>query len=102
MTCRYGSGAPPGAGADASHPRDGSGSALVEVEVLEALVEVEVLASRSVQRSTRAQPREGKKRLLRSPGFMGGLAGGRVRSRMSRGIPKKRSCSLNIGSRLLE
>ena len=26
---------------------------------------------------------------------MGGLAGGRVRSRMSRGIPKKRSCSLN-------
>ena len=43
MPCRYGSGAPPGAGADASHPRDGSGSARVEVEVFEALVEVEVL-----------------------------------------------------------
>ena len=26
---------------------------------------------------------------------MGGLAGGRVRSRNSRGIPKKKSCSLN-------
>ena len=30
-----------------------------------------------------------------SPGLMGGLAGGRVRSRNSRGIPKKKSCSLN-------
>ena len=28
---------------------------------------------------------------------MGGLAGGRVRSRNSRGIPKKKSCSLNTG-----
>ena len=28
---------------------------------------------------------------------MGGLAGGRVRSRNSRGIPKKKSCSLNSG-----
>ena len=26
---------------------------------------------------------------------MGGLAGGRVRSRDSRGIPKKKTCSLN-------
>ena len=29
--------------------------------------------------------------------FMGGLAGERVRSRNSRGIPKKKSCSLNCG-----
>ena len=29
--------------------------------------------------------------------FMGGLAGERVRSRNSRGIPKKKSCSLNSG-----
>ena len=34
---------------------------------------------------------------LWSPGLMGGLAGGRVRSRNSRGIPKKKSCSLNSG-----
>ena len=27
--------------------------------------------------------------------FMGGLAGERVRSRNSRGVPKKKSCSLN-------
>ena len=29
--------------------------------------------------------------------FMGGLAGGRVRSRNNRGTPKKKSCSLNSG-----
>ena len=33
---------------------------------------------------------------------MGGLAGGRVRSRNSRGIPKKKSCSLNSGNSVLE
>mgnify|MGYP005699193415 CR=1 FL=1 len=34
--------------------------------------------------------------------FMGGLAGGRVRSRNSRGIPKKKSCSLNSLVSVLE
>ena len=38
-----------------------------------------------------ARPREGERRCLWSPRLMGGLAGGRVRSRDSRGIPKKRS-----------
>ena len=44
---------------------------------------------------SRARPREGERRCLWSPGLMGGLAGGRVRSRNRRGIPKKKSCSLN-------
>ena len=35
---------------------------------------------------------------LWGPGLMGGLAGGRVRSRNRRGIPKKKSCSLNFVS----
>ena len=39
---------------------------------------------------------------LWSPGLMGGLAGGRVRSRKSRGIPQKKSCSLNLGNSVLE
>ena len=49
-----------------------------------------------------ARDRE-KGRCLWSPGLLGGLAGGRVRSRDSRGIPKKRSCSLNffLGLRVL-
>ena len=38
---------------------------------------------------------EARGECLRSPGFLGGLAGGRVRSRDSRGIPKKGACSLN-------
>ena len=40
-----------------------------------------------------ARPREGERRCLWSPRLLGGLAGGRVRSRKSRGIPKKRSSS---------
>jgi hypothetical protein len=44
---------------------------------------------------SRARPREGERRCLWSPGLMGGLAGGRVRSRNRRGIPKKRSRSRN-------
>ena len=44
-----------------------------------------------------AEPREGQERIFWSPRLMGGLAGGRVRSRNSRGIPKKKSCSLNTG-----
>jgi hypothetical protein len=39
---------------------------------------------------------------LWSPGLLGGLAGGRVRSRNSRGIPKKKSCSLNSVTPVLE
>ena len=44
---------------------------------------------------SRARPREGKKIIFWSPRLLGGLAGGRVRSRNRRGIPKKKSCSLN-------
>jgi hypothetical protein len=44
---------------------------------------------------SRARPREGERRCLWSPGLMGGLAGGRVRSRNRRGIPKKESRSRN-------
>ena len=42
---------------------------------------------------SRARPREGERRCLWSPGLMGGLAGGRVRSICKRGIPKKKSRS---------
>ena len=44
---------------------------------------------------SRAEPREGERRCLWSPGLLGGLAGGRVRARNSRGIPKKKSCILS-------
>ena len=51
-----------------------------------------------------ARPREGERRCLWSPRLLGGLAGGRVRSRKSRGIPKKRSSSRHSfpGSRVIQ
>ena len=42
-----------------------------------------------------ARDREKARRNVWSPGLMGGLTRGRGRSRNSRGIPKKKSCSLN-------
>jgi len=46
-----------------------------------------------------ARDREKARRNFWSPGLMGGLAGGRVRSRNRRGIPKKKSRSQDIGTR---
>ena len=51
---------------------------------------------------SRARPREGERRCLWSPGLMGGLAGGRVRSRNRRGIPKKKSRSRNSANSVLQ
>ena len=46
-----------------------------------------------------AQPREDESRCLWSPRLLGGLAGGRVRSRNRRGIPKKKSPNRQKGTR---
>ena len=47
-----------------------------------------------------SEPREGKKIISWSPRLLGGLAGGRVRSRSRRGIPKKKSPNRRRETRL--
>ena len=47
--------------------------------------------------SDRMPPRGGERRCRWSPRRLGGLTGGRVRSRDSRGIPKKEAWSLDTG-----
>ena len=58
--------------------RDSWVSAVLQGSVSAVLQGEEVAAL--LRSPTRAEPREGKKRLLRSPRLMGGLTRGRVRS----------------------
>ena len=71
--------------------------------VLRGRFVIECLVSRGRFSTPRlARDREKARRNFWSPGLMGGLAGGRVRSRNRRGIPKKKSCSLNNRNSVLQ